>query len=440
MTSRGAIPVAVDAAASGALRRIARSGFPVYFAGNLLSAGLGLGLLLVLVRTLGPEGFGRVASLVNFLDIGMFLVDMALFSGVVQLAAKYAEGDPARSQMALKIAFFARLALAGAFALAGVVLAPAIARWLFESESDTGTLRLIFLTVMAGAVYSQAISTLLSRKRFNRLAATVLLKNGMRVLVVAGLLVAGLATPGSVAAGYGMAAVLAAAGSLMLCRFDFLAATGHAREIGRELFDVNKWAVVAAVGMLGVRIDLIMIQRLSLPAEVGYYAAATQLVIVVTLFSQSLANFVFPGIAALDGNADMRRHVLRVARLAPLAAVPIAILVPLAVWGVPLVLGPAYAGMQGALVMMLLSAALTLVFNPIGLLLFPLRRVDLLAKAAVLMILMRIVLNLLLIPSLGAFGAATSDLVTKIVVNGGLLVLIWSMLWRHGAGDGAQKT
>ncbi len=419
---------------SGRLRKLVASGFPVYFAGNLLSAGIGLGLLLVLVRKLGPDGFGRVASLVNFLDIGFFLVDMALFSGVVHLASKYAESDPERSKEVLRVAFYARVTLATIFAFGGILFAPVLAQYLFGSVEYVATLRIVFGAVVAGAIYSQAISTLLSRKQFGRLAATVLLKNGMRALVVAGLLATGAATMGSVAVGYGVAAVLAAGASLMLCRFDFLSVRGNNGEIARELFDINKWAIVAAVGMLGVRIDVIMLERISGSTDVGFYAAAAQLVIVVSLFSQSLANYIFPSVAALKDLVAMRMHVERVRRLVPFAFLPLVFIVPLAWWGIPFVLGEGYADARGTFVVLMISAAVTLALNPLILLFFPLERVDVLAKAAIGMVALRIGLNILLIPSFGAFGAAMSDLTTKLIVNGATLAFLYRLLWPSGAG------
>lgn len=412
------------------IERLRSSHFPIYLAGNVASAMLGLVLLVVVSRALGPEGFGRVASLVNFLDIGVFLVDMAIFSGAVQLVAKYHGTDPARAQMALKVAFLARLALAGVFAVTGFLAAPAIARFLFDAEENVFDLRIIFLSVLAAAIYTQAISTLLARQNFTKLASATLLKNVTRLAFVILLLWLGLGAPGTIVVAYAVAATVAAMISLALCRFDFLSAPGIDRDVVREMFDINKWAIIAAVGMLGVRIDLIMLERLGAPSEVGLYAAAVQLLIVISLFSQSLANYLFPGLAGLTSADEMKAHVRRFARLIPIALLPIAVLLPASIWLAPLALGESYAGITGALSVMIISAALTLVLNPINLLFFPLGRVDILAKAGILMIVLRIALNFVLIPDFGALGAAGADLVAKIVVNGAMLVLLWRLLDR----------
>lgn len=421
----------VAGGARGLAERLLASRFPVFLLGNAAGAALGLALLVVATRLLGPEGFGRLASLVNFLDMGVFLVDMAIFSGAVHLAARDREADPARAAMALKIAFLARLALAAAFAGAGALAAPAIARFLFGEAAHVLALRAVFVSVLAAAVYTQAISALLSRGSFGRLALVTPLKNAARLALLGALAALGLATPDGAAMAYAGAAVAAAGLALLACRFDFLAVPGFDRGVAREMFGINKWAVVAAFGMLGLRLDIIMLERLGAPAQVGFYAAAAQLVIVVTLVSQSLANYLFPGVSALSARAEMRAHARRCLGLARWAAVPALLLPPLAAWAAPLALGEDYAGMTDALGLMLLGAVLTLAINPLGLLFFPLGRVDVLAKAALGLLALKALLNLLLAPEFGAAGVAAGDLAAKVAVNGLMLVFLARLLRRR---------
>jgi O-antigen/teichoic acid export membrane protein len=119
------------------LPKLAGSGahrFLYLLAGNGLSAALGFLLLVMLTRTLAPEAFGNFTKIINFLDIGIVLVDIAVFAGAAQIAAKHIKDDPARAAMALKVAFYMRLAIALLFAVGGYAGSASLSAYLFGDE------------------------------------------------------------------------------------------------------------------------------------------------------------------------------------------------------------------------------------------------------------------------------------------------------------------
>jgi O-antigen/teichoic acid export membrane protein len=398
-------------------------------AGNGASAVLGFLLLVVLTRSLAPASFGNFTKIVNFLDIGIILVDASVFAGAGQVAAKYLKTDPARSDMALKIAFYLRLAIAIPFAFIGVLGASFLSNYMFGDTRYIAELRWAFLCIFPGVIVVQTTSILLVASLFSRLAAVTLLKNALRSILVGALFMLGILETQSVVYSYVAAAFAAAGLSVLLCRFDFLRAKGIDWKLTKQIILVNMWAIIGTVGMLGARVDIFMLGRMSDAHETAYYAVALQLASVVSLFSQSLATFVFPKIAAFSRNEEMQAHVVRCAKIAPLALVPLAMFLPASGWIVPMVFGASYQGAVTSFDLLLISAVLTLLLNPVGLLLFPLGRVDLLAKLAVFQLLLRGTINALLIPPLGAAGAAWSDVLTKSVTVVVLILVLRRFLW-----------
>jgi O-antigen/teichoic acid export membrane protein len=180
-------------------------------AGNGISAVLGFLLLVILTRSLSPASFGDFTKIVNFLDIGIILIDVSVFAGAGHMAAKYLKSDPARSNMALKIAFVLRLGIAMTFAVLGILFAPALSHYLFGDARFSAELRWVFLAILPAVIVVQATSVLLVSSRFGRLAVVTLLKNVLRFLIVGALLALGILGTQSAVLSYAAAAFAAAA-------------------------------------------------------------------------------------------------------------------------------------------------------------------------------------------------------------------------------------
>jgi O-antigen/teichoic acid export membrane protein len=218
-----------------------------------------------------------------------------------------------------------------------------------------------------------------------------------------------------------------------------LRAPGLDRKIAGEMFAVNKWMMVMMVSYVGGRIDIFMLSSLSTAEQVGWYSAAMQLCLAITLVSQSLITTLFPKTSGMNDPAEMRNFFNRSLKLGLIVLIPFGLLIVASPWFTPLLLGSSYT--QSALVLNLLagSAFLTLATNPATLLLFPLGEIRLLAIVGLAQLAIRVVLNVLLMPAYGAAGAASAEMLAKVVTIGALLLIVHIILRsKHKAIDLAQ--
>ncbi len=176
--------------------------------------------------------------------------------------------------------------------------------------------------------------------------------------------------------------------------------------------------------MLGTRIDIFMLSSLSTSVQVGIYASAFQLVTVITIFSQSWSNYLFPKIVAYRTRREMRVHIRRALLMIPAILMPLPVLLVISGYLLPLLLGQRYAPAVSSFDLLAISAFISLTMNPIGLLLFPLRRTRTLATTNILQLALRIALNFLLIPIYGAIGVALAEIVSKVIVSASVILLI----------------
>jgi O-antigen/teichoic acid export membrane protein len=400
-------------------------------AGNALSAAMGFAVLALLTRGLDPAAFGTFATLMTVIDIGLVVIDAMLFAGVVIVAARHAATDPVRSDMALKLGLLIRLPVVAVIALAGVLGADAIARLLTGSPEWAQEVRIAFLALPLLALQSYALSTMQARQAFGRLALTTLYKNLFRLGAVGVLFVLGALTVRSAVSALLVAAALALALALVSAPWAYLRRPGLGQGVLREIFDINKWMALAALGLLGARFDIVMLSRLSTPEQAGYYAAALQLCLVMTLVSTALVTTLLPKTAQLATQEDMRRHFRRCLPYLPLGLAGFAAVFAVSGWAVPLALGPNFAGAVAAFDLLTASAMLTMVTNPLLLLFFPMGLVASYAAMTFAQLLLRVAANWFVIPVYGAAGAAAVDLGVKALTIAIAGCALWWALERR---------
>lgn len=391
---------------------------------NAASAGLGFMVLALLSRKLSPAGFGILAPIISILDLGQVLIDFIVSAGAVHVAVQKLKSNVAHAAMAFKIAFWIRMSAAGVVVILGWPAAPWLSQLLFGTADWTWELRLACATVPAIAVYMSAIAVLQTRQDFTRLSTVTIYKNSLRLGFLSILVVAGMLSVDSAAWAICLAALVTAGLAVFTAPFSYLRAPGFDRAIAGEMFAVNKWMMLMAISYVGGRIDVFMLSSLSVPEEVGWYSAAMQLCLAITLVSQSLITTLFPKTSGLQEPGELRAYWNRSLKLGAVVVLPYAALAIVSPWVTPVLLGSSYANAAPVLNLLAGSAFLTLATNPLILLLFPLGEVRLLAIAGLAQLGIRVALNLMFMPTFGATGAAAAELLAKVLTIGLTLVAI----------------
>ena len=391
---------------------------------NAASAGMGFLVLALLSRQLAPAEFGILAPIIGILDLGQVLIDSIVAAGAVHVAVQKLKSNAHHAAMAFKIAFCIRMAAAGIVVVLGVPAAPWLSQLLFGTTAWTTELRIACISVPAIAVYMSAQSVLQSHQHFMRLSAVILYKNALRLGFLLALAVTSMLSVQAAAWAICLAAAVAALLAVFSTPFGYLKTPGIDFMIAGEMFAVNKWMMLMAISYVGGRIDVLMLSSLSVPEQVGWYSAAMQLCLVITLLSQSMITTLFPKTSGLTAVAEMRAYWYRALKIAPIVIVPFCLLLAISAWITPLLLGESYANAAPVLDLLAGSAFLTLATNPAILLLFPLGEVRLLALVGLAQLAIRVGLNLWLMPTYGATGAAGAELLAKVVTLGLALVAI----------------
>lgn len=392
---------------------------------NALGAGLGFVVLMLLTRGLGPEAFGRLSPALAVMDLGPLLIDTVLAVGTVTVAARSLARDPAEGRDAAATA----LALRGGVALC--YAACVVAFVLLVQVTDPGLIAMAGLAGGLLALQTALIGGLQVERRFLAVGAAQAMKNLTRAAAIGAVMALAALTVTTAVQASLLAAALAAGITLVIAR--------PRRQIGRprqalmrQMLAINLWMAVAAISVVSGRIDVLLLSSLSGPVEAGYYAASMQLCIVVGVFSQAIVTTALPQVAAIARLEELRAVLKGWLRRAPLALLPVLVLPLLSPVLVPLVLGPGFADAHPVLDILFAASMLTLVANPVLMLLFPLGAARVFGLAALAQVVVKLAIAVPLMPHWGAAGVAAVDLVTRLVMAG----IILAVLRRKLAQDG----
>ena len=357
--------------------------------------------VLVLARALHPADRGAVA----FVTVSALVVSSLASFGTADATRVFAAQRPAERPRLLTNVVLAS-AVGG---IAGGIVACAALVLLEEARpAAVGTLELAAIAAGAvvGALGLAGAAFLHGCSRFRAYSRLLAAGPWLYALMLAVAWAEGGLTVGRAAVAWVVAQAVPA---LLFCGAA-ARGTGFGRPDLRLLFETMRYGMRAWLGglahLLNARVDQVLLGLLATQAALGTYAVAVNASEVLFYLPSAVATALLPAVARSGGAAGVERtlRVFRIVMLITLAAVSVA--AALGPVLLPLVFGPDYAGSVGPFLWLLPSA--------IGFVASAVFSNALLASGApalsslgpVVSLTVGVTLDLVLIPRLGATGAA----------------------------------
>lgn len=249
---------------------------------------LGLGSLLILTRLLAPSEFGVVAAILTFISVVELGSDLGMKPTVI-----YEQEHGITSRV--RTAFTLNLLVAVVLAAVGVLLAPGVAA-LLEQRESTDLFRLATVNVALVGLANVHDATLMRDLAFDRRIRTELLRAVVQATVSIGLAFAGLEAAALV---WGLLAGTAAWVTLHWSmtrirpslRFDRSTVTAMSTYGGAA-------SVLQILGIIGSRLDVVVIARVLGERALGLYTIAFRLPeILIESVAVNLSLVAFPAFA-----------------------------------------------------------------------------------------------------------------------------------------------
>lgn len=393
------------------------------------NAGLGFGVAVFLARGLGAEGYGIYSTAFVIASVCAILAQFGLRNLVVRETAA-AESTQEWGRLCTVWTWASRRALL--FSMSVVVLGAIVGILLREryTESQLWTyfLALALVPLLAlGALRAGALQGL--RKVVLAQLPEMLVKPGL-MLVVAFALALGWPLPAQPA--YAMAGQLIAVGGAFALGA-YLLRRARSDPAGQERSFTppsKKWwfaalsmAFAAGMNQINNYADILVLGVFHPAEEIGLYRVAFQTAMLVVFGLQIVGSVTAPHFARLhaENNFDrLQAFVTLAARFSFFFALTVA-----CVWFwfgstfLSLVFGRAYMESQTPLQLLLIGQVVNAFFGPIGLLMNMIGYEKYVARLMFAAAMLNLILNFLLVPTLGSIGAAAATAITLTVWNTG---------------------
>lgn len=381
---------------------------------SLAASGLTFAAHVYLARLLGVEGYGTFNLLIESISTVVMLADVGLSVSFINTYLKYRDRAPVVAGYLVR--FVASIKL-------GLTLTASLALgsyWLLGARSGLGhgLLAFVFFTAGVEAFYQYALTILQCQERFVRLALFRALLPGVRLCAVVGLYLSGTLGLPMVAAVHGLAAIAVLA---------LMALTGGRRrapeptpDVGErqtaraELLGLTRWTFVASLSViLASKLDIFLLGVLSTPQQLGLYSGAQKYAMAAPVISAAMSTVFMPRAAQVRDLSGLRRYLRDTLGTTLLFAAPLVVAAASAGFFLVLLLGGQFEGSVVAAQWLLSAFSLGVVVNPLSYTFYNVGAARFLTLMNVAQLALGLVLDLALIPTLGARGAAMTTFVTQ---------------------------
>jgi O-antigen/teichoic acid export membrane protein len=384
--------------------------------GNMAGSLMGFAVGLLAIRNLVPSEFGLFSLAVAVMGLLSQGMELGLTTGFVKFASQYMREQGEKSSLILLVALKSRLVSGVLLLVIGYLAADLIGRHIFRREGLETLLRLAFVGGFGALMFGFTRGVLQARQWFRRFAFLGIWPNLLRLSALALLLLAGAFHLGNVILVYILSPVACFLISWAVIPRDFLKARGDHRGAFWEIFHFSKWVTLSNIAtMIILRLDVFMLTSMRSSEDVAFYVGASQLAYVFPILTGSITQALLPKATALSSADELRSYVRGGLRVVPWALV---IFVPLIFLAGPIVgilYGDQYVHSIPIFRILIVGFMISVMVNPMSLLLYTLNRAELLAILNGLQLILNVSMNLWLIPSYGATGAAISSLSIRLL-------------------------
>jgi O-antigen/teichoic acid export membrane protein len=279
----------------------------IFLGGSVAAGAFGYIFHFAVGRLLGPASYGIVASAIAalyLLTLPSLVIQTVSMRFTSVLAAQHGLGAARRLLARLNAA---TLIVGGPLALFLLLGRSAVADFL--RIADQRVIVILALSTVVALILSANRGALQGLRRFGALSTNLVTDMMTRVLVGAGLVLAGLGSVGAML-GILVGPSVAYVQSALLLR-ELRRARGQEAV---SLLAVARYAIPTAVAVIGVtylfNVDVILAKHYLSSEAAGIYAAASVLARVVYFLGLTVTGVMFPEVATLDARNQAHFHVV----------------------------------------------------------------------------------------------------------------------------------
>jgi len=397
--------------------------------GQIMGTGLGFVASIMVARLLKVEDFGLFSLFLATMLLGVEFSGKSLDWGMVRYSSEHFISDKSRAEALLREALLIRIILAVIVMIAGVLASPWIVREFLDKPELTTLLQLAFIGTIGLSIWWYCLAALQSQQLFIQHGALNLGLGLLKVTVVGCLFILGIQSLDIVAISYVGIALVSCLFALRIIPLSLRFVRGQRSKLLSRFLHFSKWVVITNLIMaIQIQQSLFWVNNYSDMATLGRYSSAWNLTLGMDVFALAMITVFLPSASKLSGATEYKRFALHSILI---SLIIIACLSPLFIYAEPIITtlySEDFKGAGNLFQILFAGTLLTVMIHPISVLLLARDRPQPFFYAALIILLVSLVGNMLVVPTYGATGAAIVAASSKVIYG---LILVFE-LWRTG--------
>ncbi len=408
-----------------ALSRTARNS-SILLVGNGVGSALSIIALIVVSRTLGPEKFGVIVTFNAIWLTITTLTDFGLGTSAIKFIASHLSTDRHKAAVFMRVIFQLELLCGLLIGAIGLLFSQQIANLLGGSHLLLAV-RLGFIAGLFVSIGAFINPFLTAYEQFTKLSIVIALGAVYRVGGILLLLMLAVLNINNVMLLYTSVPILIFILALIITPKDFTQPMRleEQKEAFAEIFHFTKWIFLSTIAVVAFgRFDVFFLSHLKGSKEVGLYGAALQLNNFFPLIIGTISSVMLPWASKLQDHTELVKFVKK--STAGLSLLCIA-LIPIFFLSAPiihLVFGNKFSGSIGAFRLIFPGYLVNLLTSGMVLIFFVLSKPKIVTLINFIQLVLLIIIDVILIPRIGLYGAATGFLITQAVASVLIMILV----------------
>ncbi len=387
--------------------------------GNVVAQGLGFLAIVLITRELGPSQYGIFSLLLAIFTISVQISDFGISTSYV----KYTSEHLAERREIFTTVLLAKFLLAVFVMIFLSAASERISDFFFESDRYGGLISLVSAAVVFHSIFAAVVAHSQAIQNFRAYSMLKIAHNALKLVAIVAIssvfsndlyldffLIA-----------YSYAVVLLLV-LLLYKNFGYIGGFDPKHLV--HIYKLGFWIFLSSIAtMIIMRLDIMMLQKMSSSIEVGYYSAALNLAMIFPLITASLVTTLLPKMDSFLKQHDIRTYVYRILSKAKYAVGVLIVLEISSFFLIELIFGSGYHGSVAVFQILLVAFIFGVIVNPISLVMLSIEKAYLLTLLNWIQLPLNYVGNLILIPLLQAEGAAMSTVILRIF--GGAYIIIY---------------
>lgn len=332
--------------------------------GTIINGLLGLLFYILLARNLSLEFFGMFALTVAFLTVCADIADVGVDTGLIRFIPKARSEKNQDFLKYLKLGFQIKMIIWVFVAILGWFMAPIISEVIFLKPQLTLALRISLIGVGGAMLFSFVTHSLQAFEKFISWSILNISLNALRLIILIILVTSVSLNLLNSLVVYMLLPFLGFfVGLLMLPKFFKVK---NEWKLANEFLHYNKWiAFISIITAFSSRFDTFLSARFLRAEELGIYSAANQLTQVFPQLSFAVASVIAPKLSSLKDKKTAISYLKKTQLLVFLIALGAIILLPGAIFLIPLILGSIYTESIGPFVILFFAQLIFFLSIPV---------------------------------------------------------------------------